>query len=45
MALRFLDHASQAERVELVGGFAAVATAVVATINVEDILRGGGQGP
>jgi hypothetical protein len=37
----FPDHARQEERVELVSDFAAS----VAAVNVEDILRGGGQGP
>jgi hypothetical protein len=41
----FPDHVGQAERAELVGDFAAAAAAVVAAVNVEDILRGGGQGP
>jgi len=45
VAPRFLNHARQAEQVELVGGFAAMMAMVVATVNVEDILRGGGQGP
>jgi hypothetical protein len=40
-----LDHVGQAERVELVGGFAAAVASIVATVNVEDIVRGGGQGP
>ena len=36
----FLDHANQAERAELVGGFAATTTAtIVAAVNVKDILR------
>jgi hypothetical protein len=39
------DHVGQAERVELVGGFAAAVASIVATVNVEDIVRGGGQGP
>jgi len=42
---RFLGHAEQAKRAELVGDFAATTATVVATVNVEDILRGGGQGP
>ena len=41
----FLDHVGQAKRVELVDDFAAATTAVVATVDVEDILHGGGQGP
>jgi len=45
VAPRFLDHASQEEWAELVGGFAATAAAIVAAINVEDILHGDGQGP
>ena len=42
MAPRFLDHASPTERAELVGGFAAATAATVATVNMEDILYGGG---
>jgi hypothetical protein len=42
---RFLDHAEQEERAELVGDFIAVVATIVATMNMEDILRGGGQGP
>ena len=38
----FLDHAKQAE---MVGEFAAATTAIVATMDVENILHGGGQGP
>jgi hypothetical protein len=45
VAPRFLDHASQVERAELVGGFTATAAAVVVAVNVEDILHGGGQEP
>lgn len=45
VAPRFPDHAGQAERVELVGNFAAAAAAIVAAVDVEDILHGGGQGP
>ena len=45
VALWFPDHARQAERVELVDDFAATAAAIMAAINVEDILRGDGQGP
>ena len=45
----FLGHVGQAERAELVGDFADVAdaimAAVVATMNMEDILHDGGQGP
>jgi hypothetical protein len=41
----FLGHAGQVERTELVGDFTATTTTVMATVNVEDILRGGGQGP
>ena len=41
----FPGHTWQAERAELVGDFAAAAAAVVGAMNVEDILRGGGQGP
>jgi hypothetical protein len=37
---RFLNHAGQAERVELVGSFGAAT--VVATVDVEGILHGGG---
>jgi hypothetical protein len=37
----FPNHARQAKRAELVGGFAAA----VAAVNVEDILRDSGQGP
>jgi hypothetical protein len=44
VAPRFLDQASLAERAKLVGGFAAVAAAVMAAVNVEDILHSGGQG-
>jgi len=43
VAPRFPDHARQAEWAELVGDFAATAATIVATIDVEDILRGGGQ--
>ena len=45
MAPGFPDHASQAERAEMVGGFATAAVIIVATVNMEDILCGGGQGP
>ena len=45
MVPRFLDFSRQAERVELVADFAATTAAVVAAMDVEDILRGGGQGP
>jgi hypothetical protein len=45
VALGFSDHAGLEERVALVGDFATTAVAIVATMNVEDILRGGGQGP
>jgi hypothetical protein len=38
---RFSDHAGQEEQVELVGDFVTA----VAAMNVEDILRDGGQGP
>jgi hypothetical protein len=41
----FLGHAGQVERTELVGDFTATTTTVMATVNVEDILRSGGQGP
>ena len=41
-AAGFSDHASQAEHAELVGGFAAATAAIMATINMEDILRNGG---
>lgn len=34
----FSNHAGQAERAELVGDFATAAAAVVATVDVEDIL-------
>jgi hypothetical protein len=40
----FPEHVGQEERAELVGDFAAVATTVVATVNMEDFLRDGGQG-
>ena len=39
---RFPDHVGQAE---LVSDFAAATASAVAAVNVEDILRGGGQGP
>ena len=42
---RFLDHAGQAERAKLIDDFAATAVVIVAIIDVEDILHGGGQGP
>ena len=45
MELGFPNHAGQEERVELVGDFTATAATIVATVNKEDILRGGGQGP
>jgi hypothetical protein len=45
VAPKFPDHAKQVERAKLVDGFAAAATAVVAIVDVEDILCGGGQGP
>jgi hypothetical protein len=41
----FLDHVRLEERVALVGDFATAVAAIVATVNVEDILRGSGQGP
>lgn len=40
----FRDHVGQEERTELVGDFITAAT-VVATVNMEDVLRGAGQGP
>jgi hypothetical protein len=42
VVLGFSDHVSQAERAELVGSFTAAATAIVAAVDVEDILHGGG---
>jgi hypothetical protein len=45
VAPRFSDHARQAEPAKLVGDFAVAAAAVVALVNMEDILCGGGQGP
>jgi hypothetical protein len=36
------DHAGQAEREELVGDFAIAAAAFVVTVNMKDILHGGG---
>jgi hypothetical protein len=45
VAPRFLGHAGQAEQAKLVGDFTAAVAAVVATVNVEDILCDGGQGP
>ena len=45
MASGFPDHASQAERAELVSNFAATAATIMATMSVEDILCDGGQGP
>lgn len=45
MEPRFLDHAGQEERAELVGDFAAVTATIVGAMNMEDILRGGGQWP
>ena len=44
MEPRFLDHAGQAEQAELFGDFTA-AIAVVAMMNMEEILHGIGQGP
>jgi hypothetical protein len=41
----FLGHAGQAKQAKLVGDFAAAVATVVAIVNVEDILRDGGQGP
>ena len=41
----FSDHARLAEWAELVSSFATDAAAIVAAMNVEDILYGGGQGP
>ena len=41
----FPDHTSQAKQVDLVGDFAATAAAVVTAMDMEDILRDGGQGP
>ena len=41
----FPNYTSQAERAEMVGGFATAAATVVAAVNMEDILYGGGQGP
>ena len=41
----FLDHASQVELAEWVGNFTAASTIIVATVNLEDILHGDGQGP
>ena len=41
----FLGHARLVERAELVGDFTATAATIMATMNVEDILHGGGQGP
>ena len=41
----FSYHTGQAERAELVSDFAVAVATIVATVNVEDILRGGGQGP
>jgi hypothetical protein len=35
-----LDHASQAEQAELVGGFIAATAAIVAAVDMEDILHG-----
>jgi len=40
----FSDHTGQAERAELVGDFAAAA-AIVAVMDMEDILHDGGLGP
>lgn len=40
----FPDHVGQAKRAELFGDFTAV-VAVVATMNMEGILHGIGQGP
>jgi hypothetical protein len=41
----FSGHARKAERAELVGGFAVAEATIVATVDVEDILCGGGQEP
>ena len=41
----FPDHAGQAKQAELVGDFTIAMATIVAAVNVEDILRGGGQGP
>ena len=41
----FPDHDGQVERAKLVGDFATTIVVVVATVNVEDILYDGGQGP
>lgn len=41
----FHGHAGQAEQADLVDDFAAAVAAVVATMDVEDILCGGGRGP
>ena len=41
----FLGLARLAEQSELVSDFAVAVATIVATVNVEDILRGGGQGP
>ena len=43
--LGFPGHAGQVEQAEPVDDFAATAVAVVAIVNVEDILCSGGQGP
>ena len=43
MEPRFPDHTVQAEWAELVIDFTVAA--IVATVNVEDILHGSGQGP
>jgi hypothetical protein len=45
VVLGFLDHARQAERVELVVDFTAAAATIMSTVDVEDILRGDGKGP
>jgi hypothetical protein len=42
--LRFPDHAGQVEWVELVSDFATAAASIVATMDMEDILRNGGKG-
>ena len=44
MELGFSGHAEQVEWAQLVDDFAAATTIVVATVNVEDIHRGIGQG-
>jgi hypothetical protein len=42
---RFLDHAEQEERAKLVGDFAPIVATIMDAMNIEDILRSGGQGP